>query len=64
VTSRRPQEPHPPRQSASPVDVPYVGEISVQQLGSIYERLLEFEPVVDPAAQDGMATEIKADSAR
>ena len=28
VTSFRPQEPHPPRQSASPVDVPYASEIS------------------------------------
>ena len=29
-------------------------DLSVQQLGSIYERLLEYEPVVDEAAPDGI----------
>jgi hypothetical protein len=28
--------------------------LSVQQLGSIYERLLEYEPIADPAADDGI----------
>jgi hypothetical protein len=30
-------------------------DLSVQQLGSIYERLLEFEAVPDPADPDGLA---------
>jgi hypothetical protein len=29
-------------------------DLSVQQLGSIYERLLEFEPIADPTAPDGI----------
>jgi len=35
-------------------------DLSVQQLGSIYERLLEYEPVVDPAAKDGIAIRLNS----
>ena len=35
-------------------------DLSVRELGSIYERLLEHEPVSDPAAPDGIAIRLSA----
>jgi hypothetical protein len=35
-------------------------DLSVQQLGSIYERLLEYEPVPDPAAKDGIGIRLNS----
>ena len=35
-------------------------DLSVQQRGSIYERLLEYEPVIDAAAKDGIDIRLNA----
>jgi Eco57I restriction-modification methylase len=35
-------------------------DLSVQQLGSIYERLLEYEPVADASAPDGIAIRLNS----
>jgi hypothetical protein len=35
-------------------------DLSVQQLGSIYERLLEYEPVINPDAVDGIDVRLNA----